>query len=46
MVSWNDAADRNESVASEALVMPRMIGSNCASSFFAFFSAAFVAAIS
>ena len=27
MVSWKEAADRNESVASDALVMPRMISS-------------------
>ena len=32
VVSWNDAADRNESVASDALVMPRMISSYCACS--------------
>ena len=32
VVSWNDAADRNESVASEALVMPRMTSSHCAGS--------------
>ena len=30
VVSWKEAADRNESVASEAFVMPRMISSNCA----------------
>ena len=30
VVSWKEAADRNESVASDALVMPRMISSNCA----------------
>ena len=28
VVSWNEAADRNESVASEALVMPRMISAD------------------
>src|SRR5436190_1530025 len=27
VVSWNDAADRNESVASEAVVMPGMVAS-------------------
>ena len=27
VVSWNDAADRNESVLSDALVIPRMISS-------------------
>ena len=32
MVSWKEAADRNESVFSEALVMPRMMSSNCAAS--------------
>ena len=26
VVSWNDAADRNESVASEALVIPKSSG--------------------
>ena len=46
VVSWKEAADRNESVASEALVMPRMISSNSASSFLAFFSAAFASIIS
>ena len=30
VVSWKEAADRNESVFSEALVMPRMISSYCA----------------
>jgi hypothetical protein len=30
VVSWKEAADRNESVASDALVMPRMISSDCA----------------
>ena len=30
VVSWKEAAERNESVASEALVMPRMISSNAA----------------
>ena len=46
VVSWKEAADRNESVASEALVMPRMIGSNWACSFLAFLSSAFTLAIS
>ena len=32
MVSWNDAADRNESVFSDALVIPRMISSAWAAS--------------
>jgi hypothetical protein len=36
VVSWKEAADRNESVASEALVMPRMISSVSACSFFSF----------
>ena len=36
VVSWKDAADRNDSVASDALVMPRMSGSNVAFSPFAF----------
>ena len=30
VVSWKEAADRNESVLSEAFVMPRMISSACA----------------
>jgi hypothetical protein len=30
VVSWKEAAERNESVASDALVMPRMISSNAA----------------
>ena len=38
VVSWKEAAERNDSVASEALVMPRMSGSNVACSFFAFFT--------
>ena len=41
VVSWNEAADRNDSVARDAFVMPRMIGSNVASSPFAFFTRAF-----
>ena len=32
VVSWNEAAERNESVFSEALVMPRMMSSNSAGS--------------
>jgi hypothetical protein len=36
VVSWNEAADRNESVLSEALVMPRMMSSNWAGSPLAF----------
>ncbi len=32
VVSWKEAADRNESVFSEAFVMPRMISSYCAAS--------------
>ena len=46
VVSWKEAADRKESVASEALVMPRMISSNWACSLLAFLSSAFVRAIS
>ena len=30
VVSWKEAAERNDSVASEALVMPRISGSNVA----------------
>ena len=30
VVSWKEAAERNESVFSEALVIPRMISSYCA----------------
>ena len=32
VVSWNDAAERNDSVASDAFVMPRISGSYVASS--------------
>ena len=32
VVSWKEAAERNESVFSEAFVMPRMMSSNCAAS--------------
>ena len=32
VVSWKEAAERNESVFSEALVMPRMMSSNSAAS--------------
>ena len=46
VVSWNEAADRKESVASEALVMPRMISSYWACSFFAFFRSAFTSSSS
>ena len=38
VVSWNDAAERNDSVASDAFVIPRISGSNVASSPFAFFT--------
>ena len=41
VVSWNDAADRNDSVASDAFVIPRISGSNVACSFFAFARRAF-----
>ncbi len=41
VVSWKEAAERNDSVASEAFVMPRMSGSNVASSFLSFFAASF-----
>ena len=41
VVSWKEAAERNDSVASEAFVMPRMSGSNVASSFLPFFAASF-----
>ena len=30
VVSWKEAADRNESVFSDAFVIPRMMSSNCA----------------
>ena len=46
VVSWKEAADRNESVASEALVMPRMISSNWACSDFAFLRSPLTRAIS
>ena len=36
VVSWKEAADRNDSVASDALVMPRISGSCVAFSPFAF----------
>ena len=32
VVSWKEAAERNESVFSEAFVMPRMMSSNAAAS--------------
>ncbi len=41
VVSWKDAAERNDSVASEAFVMPRMSGSNVARSPFAERAASF-----
>jgi hypothetical protein len=41
VVSWKEAAERNDSVASDALVMPRMSGSNVASSPFAALAASF-----
>ena len=42
VVSWNEAAERNDSVASEALVIPRISGSNVAASpFFVLVAAAF-----
>ena len=37
VVSWKDAAERNDSVASDAFVIPRISGSNVACSFFSFF---------
>ena len=39
VVSWKDAAERNDSVASDAFVMPRISGSDVACSFFSFFDA-------
>ena len=41
VVSWKEAAERNDSVASEALVIPRISGSNVASSPFSAFTRAF-----
>ena len=41
VVSWKEAAERNDSVASEAFVMPRMIGSYVAWAPFSFFTRAF-----
>ena len=41
VVSWKDAAERNDSVASDAFVIPRISGSNVACSFFSFFTRAF-----
>ncbi len=46
VVSWNEAADRKESVASEAFVMPRMISATSACSFLPFLSCLFTSAIS
>ena len=43
VVSWNEAAERNDSVASDAFVMPRMIGSKVACSPFSFFDAGVLA---
>ena len=36
VVSWKDAAERKDSVASDAFVMPRISGSKVACSFFSF----------
>ncbi len=41
VVSWKEAAERNDSVASDAFVMPRISGSKVACSFFAYFMRAF-----
>src|SRR5829696_8693483 len=41
VVSWNEAADRNDSVASDAFVIPRMSGSYDACSPFAFATLSF-----
>ena len=41
VVSWKEAAERNDSVASDALVIPRISGSNVAGSFFSFLARAF-----
>jgi hypothetical protein len=41
VVSWKDAAEMNDSVASEALVMPSRTGSNFAGSSFRTASLAF-----
>ena len=41
VVSWKEAAERKESVFSDAFVMPRMTSSNCAVSPFFFLTAAF-----
>ena len=38
VVSWNDAAERNDSVASDAFVIPRISGSKVACSPFSFFT--------
>ena len=40
VVSWNEAAERKESVASEAFVIPRMTSVYSGCAFFAFFSSA------
>ncbi len=44
VVSWKEAAERNESVFSDALVIPRMISSNWACSPLAFFTPALTTA--
>ena len=44
VVSWKEAADRNESVFSEALVIPRMISSAWACSPLAFLTSALIRA--
>ena len=41
VVSWKEAAERKDSVASDAFVIPRMSGSNVACSPFSFFTRAF-----
>ena len=41
VVSWNDAAERKDSVASDAFVIPRISGSDVACSFFSFLTRAF-----
>jgi len=45
VVSWNEAAERNESVASEAFVIPRMTSVYSGGAFFAFFSGILVSAL-
>jgi len=41
VVSWKEAAERKDSVASEAFVIPRISGSNVACSFFSFWTRVF-----